>query len=67
MSSDQISVAVTRRLPDVVEARLKELFDVKLRDSDEPMTRLELAEIVKSVDVLVPDQAYQCMHQFVLS
>ncbi len=54
MSSDQISVAVTRRLPDVVEARLKELFDVKLRDNDEPMTRLELAEIVKSVDVLVP-------------
>ena len=54
MSSDQISVAVTRRLPDAVEARLSELFDVKLRDSDDPMTRSELAEAVKTVDVLVP-------------
>ena len=54
MSSDQLSVAVTRRLPDAVEARLSELFDVKLRDSDEPMARAELVEAVKTVDVLVP-------------
>ena len=54
MSSDQISIVVTRRLPDAVEARLKELFDVRLRDSDEPMTRSELAQAVKTVDVLVP-------------
>ena len=54
MSSDQISVAVTRRLPDAVETRLSELFDVKRRDSDDPMTRSELAEAVKTVDVLVP-------------
>jgi len=54
MSSDPISVAVTRRLPDTVESRLSELFDVKLRVSDEPMTRAELAEVVKTVDVLVP-------------
>ena len=47
MSSDQLSVAVTRRLPDAVEARLSELFDVKLRDSDEPMARAELVEAVK--------------------
>ena len=54
MSSDPISVAVTRRLPDAVESRLSELFDVKLRVSDEPMTRAELEEVVKTVDVLVP-------------
>ena len=54
MSSDQLSVAVTRRLPDAVEARLSELFDVKLRDNDEPMARAELVEAVKAVDVLVP-------------
>lgn len=54
MSSDQISVAVTRRLPDAVENRLSELFDVKLRDSDEPMTRTELTQAVKTADVLVP-------------
>ena len=54
MPSDRIRVAVTRRLPEVVENRLKELFDVKLRDEDTPMSRAELVEVVKSVDVLVP-------------
>ena len=54
MPSDQIRVAVTRRLPEVVEDRLKELFDVELRQDDAPMNRGELVEAVKSVDVLVP-------------
>ena len=54
MPSDQIRVAVTRRLPEVVEDRLKELFDVELRQDDTPMNRGELVEAVKSVDVLVP-------------
>lgn len=54
MPSDQIRVAVTRRLPEVVEDRLTELFDVELRQDDAPMNRGELVEAVKSVDVLVP-------------
>lgn len=54
MPSERLSVVVTRRLPDAVETRLKELFDVTLRDDDTPMSRQALAEAVKSADVLVP-------------
>jgi glyoxylate reductase len=41
-------------LPDVVETRLSELFDVQLREDDTPMTRADLAEAMKAADVLVP-------------
>ncbi|MEQ6250039.1 D-glycerate dehydrogenase [Sulfitobacter sp. HNIBRBA3233] len=54
MPKQQLSVVVTRRLPEVVENRLSELFDVKLRETDEPMTRAELQEAVQTCDVLVP-------------
>jgi len=54
MPKQQLSVVVTRRLPEVVETRLAELFDVRLRDTDAPMTRQELAEAIKTCDVLVP-------------
>jgi glyoxylate reductase len=54
MPKQQLSVVVTRRLPEVVETRLAELFDVRLRETDEPMTRAELAEAIKTCDVLVP-------------
>ncbi|WP_293449866.1 D-glycerate dehydrogenase [Planktotalea sp.] len=54
MPSERLSVVVTRRLPDAVETRLKELFDVRLRDDDTPMTRAELSEAVKTADALVP-------------
>lgn len=54
MPSKRLSVVVTRRLPDAVETRLKELFDVTLRDTDTPMTQAELTEAVQHADVLVP-------------
>ncbi len=54
MPNQSLSVIVTRRLPDVVETRLKELFDVQLREEDTPMTRDELAQAVRRADVLVP-------------
>ena len=54
MSKPKLSVVVTRRLPEVVETRLCELFNVTLRESDAKMTRAELAEAIKSADVLVP-------------
>ncbi len=54
MSKKRLSVVVTRRLPEVVEARLSELFDVTLRQDDTPMTRAELGEVIKTADVLVP-------------
>ena len=54
MASGQLSVVVTRRLPEAVETRMAELFDVKLRDDDTPMTREELVDAVQQADVLVP-------------
>jgi glyoxylate reductase len=54
MPSKRLSVVVTRRLPEVVETRLSELFNAKLRDSDTPMSKEELIEAVQTADVLVP-------------
>ena len=54
MVKKRLSVVVTRRLPDAVETRLSELFDVRLREDDTPMTRSDLIEAVKTADVLVP-------------
>lgn len=54
MASGRLSVVVTRRLPDVVETRMKELFDVRLREDDTPMSRGELVDAMKTADVLVP-------------
>ena len=47
-------VVVTRRLPHVVETRMRELFDARLNIDDKPMGAAELAEAVKTADVLVP-------------
>ena len=47
-------VVVTRKLPDVVETRLKELFDARLNLDDKPMGQAQLIEAVKTADILVP-------------
>ncbi len=54
MPAERLSVVVTRRLPQAVETRLTELFNVSLRDPDTPMRREELAEAMATADVLVP-------------
>ena len=54
MPAGRLSVVVTRRLPEPVETRLKELFDLDLRDPDTAMTRDELAAAMRRADVLVP-------------
>ncbi len=54
MPAERLSVVVTRRLPEVVETRMTELFDVELRDQDTPFSREELVEAMKRTDVLVP-------------
>jgi glyoxylate reductase len=54
MAAPRLTVVVTRRLPEVVETRMTELFDVTLRDPDTPMTRDELAAAMRRADVLVP-------------
>lgn len=47
-------VVVTRKLPDVVETRMRELFETRLNESDRPLTQAELVEAVRTADVLVP-------------
>jgi glyoxylate reductase len=47
-------VVVTRKLPDSIELRMRELFDARLNADDKPMTAHQLAEAVKIADVLVP-------------
>ena len=54
MPGQRLSVVVTRRLPEPVETRMKELFDVELRDTDTKMTREELGAAMRRADVLVP-------------
>ena len=47
-------VIVTRKLPERVETRMRELFDARLNDDDQPMSQAELAEAMRTADVLVP-------------
>ena len=47
-------VIVTRKLPDIVETRMRELFDARLNIDDAPMTQAGLVEAAKTAAVLVP-------------
>jgi len=47
-------VYITRRLPDQVETRMRELFDAELNITDERRTQPELVAAIRSADVLVP-------------
>jgi glyoxylate reductase len=47
-------VVVTRKLPDSVETRMRELFEVELKLDDRPMTQAELIKAAQRADVLVP-------------
>ena len=47
-------VVVTRKLPDPIETRMMELFEVRLNLSDTAMNQAQLVDAVKSCDVLVP-------------
>jgi glyoxylate reductase len=54
MSRKRPLVIVTRKLPDVIETRMMELFDTRLNDDDHPMTREELVEVARKADIMVP-------------
>ncbi|ROT97753.1 2-hydroxyacid dehydrogenase [Histidinibacterium lentulum] len=54
MSKSRLTVVVTRRLPEAVEARMGELFDVRLNPDDAPMDRAALVAAMQGADVLVP-------------
>ena len=47
-------VVITRKLPDPVETRMRELFDARLNVDDRPMSQAELVAAMKEADVLVP-------------
>ena len=47
-------VVVTRKLPDSIETRMRELFDAQLNLDDTPLTPEQLADAVRSADILVP-------------
>ncbi len=54
MPAKALKVIVTRRLPEPVETRMNELFDVELNVNDTPMDREALADAMARADVLVP-------------
>ena len=54
MSQSKPKVILTRKLPETIETRMRELFDTTLNDSDEALSRDELEIAVKTADVLVP-------------
>src|SRR6201990_1275479 len=47
-------VVVTRKLPDSIETRMRELFDARLNLDDTPMTEAQIAEAVRTADVRLP-------------
>ncbi|HEV2510377.1 D-glycerate dehydrogenase [Bosea sp. (in: a-proteobacteria)] len=54
MTKKKPLVVVTRKLPAVVETRMRELFDARLNLDDAPMSQAALVEAMKTADVLVP-------------
>ena len=54
MSAPRLKVVLTRRLPDAVETRMRELFDAELNLTDAPMDQAALEAAVRRADVLVP-------------
>ena len=47
-------VIITRKLPDQVETRMRELFDARLNETDTPLSQPELVAAMREADVLVP-------------
>jgi glyoxylate reductase len=54
MTKQKPLVVVTRRLPDMIETRMRELFNASLNIDDRPLTKDELINAVKTAQVLVP-------------
>ncbi len=54
MAKAKPQVVVTRKLPDAIETRMMELFDVRLNLTDEPFSAERLMDAVATCDILVP-------------
>ena len=47
-------VIVTRKIPEVIESRMSELFETRLNREDKPFSQSEMIAAAKEADVLVP-------------
>jgi glyoxylate reductase len=54
MATKKPLVIVTRKLPDPVETRMRELFDARLNLEDKPLSQEELRQAFAEADVVVP-------------
>jgi glyoxylate reductase len=54
MAARKPKVVVTRKLPETVETRMRELFDTELNLSDAPFSRDDLIGALQRADVLAP-------------
>ena len=54
MMKEKPLVVVTRRLPEQVETRMRELFDARLNLEDKPMSQAEIVEAMQEAEVVVP-------------
>ena len=54
MAARKPKVIVTRKLPEPVETRMRELFDTELNLTDQPMDRAALIAALQRADVLAP-------------
>ncbi len=54
MPANRPLVIVTRKLPDAIETRMRELFETRLNLADTPMDQAALIDAVQKADVLVP-------------
>ena len=58
MSVRKLKVVLTRRLPDAVETRMRELFDAELNLTDTPMDRATLEAAVQRADAVFGTQGH---------
>ncbi len=54
MSQKKPYVILTRKLPDSIETRMRELFDAKLNETDTALSQDLLVQAMQTADVLVP-------------
>jgi len=52
--SSKAKMIVTRRMPDAVEAQMRDLFDTTLNSEDTPLTKDQLIQAVHEADILAP-------------
>ena len=52
--SNKPSVIITRKLPDDIETRMRELFNTTLNENDQPFSKVQLIDALNKAEVLVP-------------